>query len=29
MLSVLVFPMLAIRIVGRRVEPGRLDTEEY
>jgi Kef-type K+ transport system membrane component KefB len=29
MLSVLVFPMLAIRVVGRRVEPGRLDTEEY
>jgi Kef-type K+ transport system membrane component KefB len=29
MLSVLVFPILAIRIVGRRVEPGRLDTEEY
>ncbi len=29
MLSVLAFPLLAMRVVGRQVTPGRLDTEEY
>jgi Kef-type K+ transport system membrane component KefB len=29
MLSVLVFPLLAMRVVGQRVEPDRLDTEVY
>jgi len=29
MLSVLIFPLLAMRVVGGRVEPGRLVAEEY